>query len=151
MKKIAITLTVILILIQFIRPERNNGNAWGDNDLLHYTAVPENVKSILENSCNDCHSNHSEYPWYTNIQPLGFWIQHHINEGKEELNFSEFMQYKPKRQKHKMEEIVEMIREGEMPLESYTLIHKNARLNDKQKQELIQWAESVYKGINLEE
>jgi len=138
-------------LIQFIRPERNNGNAWGDNDLLHYTAVPENVKSILENSCNDCHSNHSEYPWYTNIQPLGFWIQHHINEGKEELNFSEFMQYKPKRQKHKMEEIVEMIREGEMPLESYTLIHKNARLNDKQKQELIQWAESVYKGINLEE
>ena len=149
LKRILSVLAILLVVVQFIRPERNEGNAYGDNDITHFTTVPDDVKQILETSCYDCHSDHTNYPWYTNIQPIGLWMQHHVDEGKHHLNYSQYVTYKPKRQKHKMEETIEMIREGEMPMESYTFIHKNAELTPAQQQIIIHWAESVYNGITL--
>lgn len=142
-KKLGVSLAVLLILLQFIQPSRSSGEAWGPNDITHAVNVPDDVKQILEASCNDCHSNHSVYPWYTYVQPVGLWVQHHVNEGREELNFSEFNTYKPKRQAHKFEEIAEMVEEGEMPMKAYTLIHGNARLSETQKQTLINWAKGA--------
>lgn len=150
-RRIITTLLVLLLAIQFYRPEPNIGNEYSDNDVFHFTSTPDDVRQILVRSCFDCHSNNTHYPWYSVVQPVGMWLQQHVNEGKEELNFSDFKSYSPKRQKHKMEEIVELVREGEMPLPAYTMIHGNAKLTEAQKQKLIHWAESVYQGIQVTE
>lgn len=144
-KKIAIILLALLGLIQFVQPARNEGTVSGPNDINKSIAVPESVQQTLEKSCTDCHSNHTVYPWYANIQPVGFFLKDHVDEGKRELNFSEFNTYKAKRKAHKMEEIVEMLEENEMPLFSYTLIHRNAILSESQKAELMAWAKESQK------
>lgn len=142
LKKIGLIIISILFLIQFVRPERNEGLAYGANDITQAMDVPVSVQQTLEKSCYDCHSNHTAYPWYSNIQPLGFWLKDHVDEGKEELNFSEFNTYTAKRKAKKMKEIVKEIEEGEMPLSSYTLIHRNSILTEAQKAELIEWAKA---------
>ncbi|HCW05998.1 MAG TPA: cytochrome C [Cytophagales bacterium] len=143
-RKIFIALLVVIVAIQFIRPSQNKGEAEGENFIAKKYAVPENVQSILKQSCYDCHSNHTDYPWYANVQPVGWWIQFsHVNDGKRHLNFSEFASYPEKRAKKKMEEIAEEVREGEMPMESYTLMHSAAKLSEDQKKILIDWAEGL--------
>jgi Haem-binding domain len=134
-KKFLFAVLAILILIQFIRPERNLGKAETENTIF----VNAEVGTILQTSCFDCHSNYTNYPWYTNIQPIGWWLNHHVDEGKEELNFSEYESYSLKRKLHKLEEIKEMVEEGEMPLSSYTLIHGDTKLSPEQKEILYTW------------
>ena len=138
--KIIIAILIILILIQFIRPERNNGNALGRNDFTHEIPTPDTVMGILKTSCFDCHSNHTNYPWYAEIAPVSWWLSNHVKEGKWELNFSEFVTYNDRRKNKKLEEIAEQVEEHEMPLSSYTLIHKDANLNQQEIQTLAQWA-----------
>ncbi len=138
-KKFLIILLIILVVIQFFRPTRNEGIADGPNSMI----VPENVKTILQTSCYVCHSNHTEYPWYTNVQPVGWWMTNHVNEAKREINFSEFNTYKLKRKIKKMKEIREQLEEDEMPLSSYTLIHGNAKLSSEQRDILLKWADST--------
>jgi hypothetical protein len=142
-KKILYGLLIALVLIQFIRPERNISEVPSENDIRVHYAVPAEVESILKRACFDCHSNNTYYPWYTNIQPVGWWLQNHINEGKGELNFSEFAAYSPKKADHKLEEVVEMVEEKEMPLESYTWVHKDAVLNAQEIETLVNWANSL--------
>jgi hypothetical protein len=139
-KNILIALVLIVIMIQAIPGDQNTGNEYGANDISTIVPVHEEVKQILHTSCNDCHSNATEYPWYSSIQPVRMWLDHHVEEGKDELNFSEFATYKKKRQLHKLDEIVEMVEEHEMPLSSYTLIHTDAVLSDAQQTTLINWA-----------
>lgn len=139
-KLILIVAVSSIVILQFLRPDKNEGDAFTDRDIFHATAVPDDVKEILINSCYDCHSNFTNHMWYENIQPIGIWIGNHIEEGKEELNFSAFADYKVKRQAHKFEEISEMVAEDEMPLGTYTWMHSKAKLNDQQKQALINWA-----------
>jgi hypothetical protein len=143
LKTIGIGLLVILVLIQFIPTEKNRGDIVGRKHISALVPVPENINQILVTSCNDCHSNATVYPWYSRIQPVGFWLDHHVQEGKDELNFSEFATYKKKRQLHKLDEIVEMVEEHEMPLSSYTLIHSDAKLTETQQAELINWAKQT--------
>jgi Haem-binding domain len=146
-RKILLVLLVALLLIQFIRPSRNISEGKSDTHLSNKYTVPANVSGILEKACYDCHSNNTVYPWYTNIQPVGLWLQDHVNEGKKELNFSEFLTYSPKKARHKMDEVIEMVKEGEMPLNSYTLIHKNANLSSEEKTALTDWASMLMKQI----
>ncbi|MCF8429713.1 MAG: heme-binding domain-containing protein [Bacteroidia bacterium] len=148
-KKIGLGLVAVIIILQFIRPTKNEGIALAETDILHLDSVSADVQKILKTSCYDCHSNHTTYPWYTNIQPLGLWMQWHVNEGKEELNFSEFKTYKPKRQKHKFEEISEVIEEDEMPLWSYTMIHTETKLSAEQKSLLTDWAKAEFEKITV--
>lgn len=142
-KKILLTLAAILVLIQFIHPKHNTSTVPSPNDITTAFTVPDNVQQILSKACNDCHSNNTTYPWYSKIQPVDWWLQDHVNEGKEELNFSEFATYKPKRQHHKMKEVIEQVKEGEMPLNSYTWVHKEAVLSDEEKIILTTWAEQL--------
>ena len=146
-KKIGLGLLVLLVLLQFFQPTKNQGEKYGSNDIYQVTMTPTLVQTALETSCFDCHSNSTVYPWYTKIQPIGLWMQYHVNERKEELNFSEFKTYTPKRQAHKLDEILEMIEEDEMPLASYTLIHKNAVLTEEQKVQILDWAKASAKEI----
>ena len=103
------------------------------SDISKVYVVPDSVTQILKTSCYDCHSNNTVYPWYSKIQPVAWWLNDHIEEGKREINFSEFATYRIGRQYKKMDEIIKQVKEDEMPLSSYTLIHKNAILTQKSK------------------
>jgi Haem-binding domain len=148
-KKIAIGLLVALVIIQFFRPARNISSEKSSNDITNKYAVPASVQEILKTSCYDCHSNNTVYPWYANIQPVAWWLADHVKEGKKELDFSEFLTYSPKKAHHKLEEVNEMVKEGEMPLQSYTIIHQNAKLSEPQKLEIATWADGLMKEIAL--
>lgn len=140
-KNLLIALVIVLIIIQFMRPVKNNGNAAGPDDIAHAVAVPAQIQNILEKSCYDCHSNHTEYPWYFNFQPVAGWLAHHVDEGKDEINFSEYNIYKTRRKIKKLKEIKEQILEGEMPMDSYLWIHGDAKLSEEQKTALYKWVE----------
>jgi hypothetical protein len=146
MKKLGIGLLVILLLLQAYRPAKNDTNNL-DNDISKSYSVPDDVKQILAKACNDCHSNNTTYPWYSNIQPVRFWLDDHVNDGKRHMNFNEFNSYRIARQYKKLDECIEQVKEGEMPLESYTWIHKEAKLSDIEKQKLFDWCTSVRDSI----
>src|SRR5213592_2028705 len=97
LSKILLVLLLLLIVIQFVRPEKNQSTGVSANDITTKYAVPTAVQSVLKRACFDCHSNNTTYPWYDNIQPVAWWLNHHIEEGKDELNFSEFTTYSPKK------------------------------------------------------
>tara|TARA_R110000765_G_scaffold56876_3_gene112002 strand:- start:496 stop:990 length:495 start_codon:yes stop_codon:yes gene_type:complete len=142
-KKIAIALAIILIVIQFIRPEKNIS---GNETFAIQTKynLPNDVENILQVSCYDCHSNTTKYPWYSNVQPAAWFLADHVNDGKKHLNFSEFTNMPLFVQNHKLEETKEMVEEKEMPLPSYTYfgLHPEANLTDAQRQKIIDWADS---------
>jgi hypothetical protein len=135
------------IVIQFFRPAKNSSTNISANDITAKYAVPKDVQDILVTSCYDCHSNNTNYPWYANIQPVAWWLNDHIKEGKREINFSEFSSYKIGRQYKKLEEVAGEVNENKMPLESYTLIHKNAKLNDAQKSIITNWVNDLRDSI----
>ena len=139
-KKIAWVLLIGLIIIQFIHPPKNESAGAQANYIGNVFPVPDNVKSILAFACNDCHSNNTRYPWYGYMQPVDWWLTSHIREGKRKLNLDEFTHRPLRYQYHKLEEIEEMVKENEMPLTSYTWIHKDARLSAVEKTTLIDWS-----------
>lgn len=139
-KLVLLILGVVFLILQCIRPDFNNGDLKGENDIFHVVDVPDDVNAILTKACYDCHSNHTEYPWYAQIQPIGWWINDHVVDGKDELNFSEFASMKVKGQLHKLHECIEMIEENEMPLASYTKMHADAILTKEEKEKVITWA-----------
>lgn len=148
MKKIILLFVVIIVALQFIpAPPKNEGVAQQVNDIQHACSMDTAVYALLERSCFDCHSNHTNYPWYSGAQPLAMWIGHHIEEGKEELNFSAFGTYSSKKQYHKLEEITEQIEEDEMPLASYKIIHRSSVLSNQEKQIIIRWAQESMQKI----
>ena len=135
-------LLVVLVLIQFVKPARNQSNDETYGIHTKY-AVPQEVDAVLKTACNDCHSNYTVYPWYANVQPVAWFLASHVDEGKHHLNLSEFTKRRVAVQNHQFDEIIEMIKEDEMPLTSYTLIHRDAKLSDAQKQLVINWAQSM--------
>ncbi len=145
LKKILYGLLAVIVILQFIRPARNQSAGPFPNDISTTKfAMTDDVMSTLKTSCYDCHSNNTNYPWYANIQPIAWWLQDHVNEGKKELNFSEFATYTVKRQTKKFKEIEEQITEGEMPFPNYVRIHKDAALTAQQKEAIKKWcAESL--------
>jgi len=143
MRIFLVLLFIILIVIQFIRPAKNISNNLLTSDITRVYSVPQNVSVILKKGCTDCHSNNTVYPWYAQIQPVGWWLSNHIKEGKRELNLSEFGTYAIARQYKKLDDMAEQVNKGEMPLTSYTLIHTNARLTNPEKHTLINWCENI--------
>lgn len=147
-KKIFIGLLIVFIAVQFIQPAKNvSGNT--DKDISTLYPMPDSVKQIVTRACADCHSNKTVYPWYANIQPLGFWLADHVKEGKREINFNEFASYRIAKQNHKLEEVIEKVKEGEMPLPSYTIIHKEAKLSEAEKIILTQWCQGIMDSLKV--
>ncbi|MDC6365023.1 MULTISPECIES: heme-binding domain-containing protein [Flavobacteriaceae] len=142
-KKIGIALLVILIGMQFYRPEKNLSEGAYVMAFEEETKPNEEVKMILKTACYDCHSAHTEYPWYNNIAPISYWLDHHIEEGKEHLDFSDWENYSIKKKDHKLDELIEEVEEGEMPLNEYTWTHSAAKLTENQKEVLIDWTKKV--------
>jgi hypothetical protein len=143
LKRILLILLIGFIIIQFFRPKKNIAEGPQPNNIANVYPVPENVKGILVKACNDCHSNNTRYPWYNNIQPVAWWLADHVDEGKQELNFDEFAAYRPRRQYNKLEQSKNLMEKGAMPLDSYTWIHKDAKLTDEEKKAVADWVNST--------
>ncbi|TAK35383.1 MAG: cytochrome C [Saprospiraceae bacterium] len=140
LKKTAFVAATIFALIQFVQPARNQSGQVLDTDISKKVSVPEGVQSILSKSCYDCHSNSTDYPWYTYVQPAGWLMAYHVRNGKEKLNFSDFGSYTKRRQESKLKSIASQIEDDAMPLFSYTLMHANARLSPGEKDAIVNWA-----------
>jgi hypothetical protein len=136
-------LLVGLIALQFVPVLRNAGPAEGPSSLVATQPVPAGVQAILRRACYDCHSNFTKYPWYAAVQPVGWWLNDHVTEGKAELNFSEFATYSTKRAVRKLRSTADEVRERHMPLKSYLLAHSEAKLADADVVTIANWAEDL--------
>ncbi|WP_371807823.1 heme-binding domain-containing protein [Lutibacter sp. B1] len=139
LKKMLFFFLIVFVGIQLVPTNHNQSSVISKTEFNNYIVVPKNIQNILKNSCYDCHSNNTNYPWYNKIQPASWFLEKHINEGKKELNFSTFGDYSKRKQKSKLKSIINQIRDDKMPLKSYTLIHRNTKLNELQKKEVIEW------------
>ena len=148
MKKILLVLLVVIIAVQFIQPARNTNDRVLSTGISKVVLIPKNVDSILKVACYDCHSNHTNYPWYSYVQPVGWILHNHITNGKKQLNFSQFGSYPTRRQQSKLKAIADQVKDAEMPLKSYTFIHKNARLSGAEKTILINWARNASDNLD---
>jgi hypothetical protein len=146
LKFIGIVLLVSLLVMQVYKPERNL-SAKTENDISVSYPVPDGVKTILSKACNDCHSNKTEYPWYANVQPVAWWLNDHVVDGKRHFNFNEFNKYRIAKQYKKLEECIKEVKEGGMPLPSYTIMHKNAILTMDEKVVLTNWCNALRDSI----
>lgn len=140
LKIIAIILLVLFVVMQFFGIDRSSPPIVQSETLEAAVAVPPDIQVILGRSCNDCHTNNTIYPWYAYIQPAGWFLKNHINDGRQHLNFSVFNTYTPNKKAKKLEEICEQVNEGEMPLPSYLWLHGNAVLKDTEARALCDWA-----------
>lgn len=147
MKKVLAFILIILVFLQFFQIERKNPPVDKDMDFISIKNTPDQTAKIIRNSCYDCHSNETVYPWYSYTQPAGWLLANHIKEGRQHLNFSTFATYDTGRQIHKLEECVEMIEKDEMPLESYLLGHPDAKLSPENKKEIIDFFTQVKNQI----
>lgn len=128
-----------LVVIQFFPIILNESNYVPQSDFMVENQVPAKIKNRLQVSCYDCHSNNTDYPWYSKIQPAAWFLEDHIQEGKDELNFNEWATYSDRRKNSKLRSIISQIEEDKMPLDSYTLIHKDAILSDEDKRMIIDY------------
>ncbi|MDG4653596.1 MULTISPECIES: heme-binding domain-containing protein [Chryseobacterium] len=141
-------IVLFLIVIQFFDTDKNISATPSENAIEKHYQVSSHLQGLLKTSCYDCHSNNTAYPWYSNIQPVKWWLADHVNSGKRHLNFDEFNTYTKEKKLKKLDEIAETVKEGEMPLSSYTIIHHDAKLSSRDKSEIEKWVVQVKKKIN---
>ena len=137
----AILLIGGVVLIQFIQPERNKGTIDPGTDLLSLTSIPDSLAYLLKISCYDCHSNHTNYPWYSYISPVSWILQKHIDKGKEEINLSNFGILEKGQKIGALADLCDVIESGTMPLKSYLIIHRNARIIESKSEVFCNWTE----------
>ena len=147
-KKILLAILFVFIGIQFIRPVRNKNRQVLPTDISNLVNIPDSVQIVLKNACYDCHCNNTNYPWYSNIQPMGWLLAKHIKKGKAVLNFSEFGNYSGRKQLSKLTGIANSIRDDNMPLSSYKWMHKNARLSTNEKALIINWVQQSKNSLS---
>lgn len=143
LKKILILFLIAFVIAQFFGPEKNEGDIASIEPFLNETNPPEDVKLILKESCFDCHSDYTRYPWYNSITPINYWLADHVKHGKGDFNVSDWEGASLKKKDHKFEELIEMVEKKEMPLPSYTWTHTEAKLTDDQIASVVAWAKKV--------
>jgi Haem-binding domain len=144
---ILVVLLVLLIIIQFFRPAENIAVGIAVNDISSKYTVPPDVDHLLKVACYDCHSNNTRYPWYWKIQPVTWFMNGHIEDAKRGLNFSAFTSHTIGQQYRAFNGISKEVKKGDMPLSSYTYIHKDAILSDQDKLAIENWAAGCRKNI----
>ncbi len=142
-KKILPALIVLLIVSQFFRVNKSVPATDPADHFIQIYQPPEAIRSILKRACFDCHSYETKWPWYSNIAPVSWLLGHHVNEGRSYFNFSTWRKLSEKKRRHILEEMADEVEKGEMPIKGYTLMHKEARLSDSERGQLVQWFESL--------
>ena len=132
------SIIVLFVVIQFIPVNRNNPSSDENLELK----APVAVKNILLNSCYDCHSNKTNWPFYSKIAPVSWLVSSDVSNGRNRLNFSEWFTLSEQVRARKKAGMIEEIMDNEMPLALYTFIHPDSKLSDEQKQILKNWTVS---------
>jgi len=151
MKKpwVIVTLAVVavLIIIQFFQPEKNVTKAATTDEIFFQLKCDQLVKKNIVNACFDCHSNNTRYPFYSRFAPVSWMMANHIREGKAKMNFSDWGKYDKKEQLKYLDEICEVVTEGEMPLKSYTFMHSSAILNQDDVENICKWTDTASEEV----
>ncbi|MFK5879354.1 MAG: heme-binding domain-containing protein [Flavobacteriaceae bacterium] len=147
LKKIGIILGIVFVGIQFIPTNQNLSTEVSASDFMVIYEVPKTIETKLKVSCYDCHSNNTYYPWYNKIQPIAWFLEGHIDEAKEELDFSEFGNYSTRKKKSKLKSIISQIKDDDMPLTSYTLMHAGAKISEAERKEIMEWMTQLRDGL----
>ena len=119
-------IAALVVAIQFVRPARTNPPTDPSATLNAHLTVPPGVASILERSCRDCHSNDTQWPWYSNVAPVSWWVIDHVNHGRSHFNFSQWAKYNAEEQRTLLTRSCELSKKGDMPLPSYLRMHDAA-------------------------
>ena len=147
-KHALLAIVLLLLAIQLVPVKRDNPASGATQAIESVTTVPVDVHAILERSCADCQSNQTRWPWYSQVAPVSWLVAHDVHEGRGELNLSEWGTYSERRKVHKLQEICEQLRASKMPDSKYTLIHRNARLTDQDRDAVCAWADAIRKSMN---
>lgn len=142
LKWVAIALVVVFIGLQFVRPARTNPPVDESQTIAARTQMDPKVAAILDRSCRDCHSNKTEWPWYSNVAPVSWWLIDHVDHGRTHLNVSEWGKLDRDKQDKRLREICDEVEGGVMPLSSYLPMHPQARLSDEDKRTLCDWTKA---------
>lgn len=150
-KKILLGFAVLFLALQLIRPTKNiSTTPPGKDDFIVRLAPPPEVKQLLQTGCYDCHSNNTRYPWYAEIQPGGWWLRKHIDDGNREFSFSAFGSHSIKKQSARIDAMIDVISDHSMPLKSYTWIHRDAVFTDAQVKLLTTWLAAAQEKLEDE-
>jgi hypothetical protein len=144
-------LVALIVIAQFIPNELPAVETSNPGDIIQSGIVEDDVAVLLKNSCYSCHSNETHYPWYSYVAPSSWLVAKDVREGREELNFSTWTSYSMMDKLAKLDDIIEEVKEGEMPMGIYTLIHPSAKLDDAQIQLIVTWAETTMDIVAEEE
>lgn len=142
-KKILLGLLAVLVLLQLIPPDRSNPPVKPGMDFLQAKNAPDNVSKLFKAACYDCHSNETNYPWYSRVQPLGWWLAGHVNNGRRGLNLSDWGGFSPEKKATVIDDCIEFIEKDWMPLDSYENMHPEAVLSKDDVTMLVAWLKSV--------
>jgi len=134
-----IVVICLFVLIQLKRPARTNPAVDPAHALEAHVQVSPQVSAIIDRSCRDCHSNKTDWPWYTNVAPVSWWITDHVNTGRKDMNLSEWGKLDKDRQDRKLRQICDEVEDGAMPLSSYLPMHPKAKLSEQDKKTLCDW------------
>ena len=148
LRKFLLAILIGFVAIQFVQPARNTNGQVLATDITKVVFVPDSVQMLLKIACYDCHSNKTNYPFYAYVQPIGWLLNSHIQEGKKQLNFSDFGAISKRRQESKLKSITSQIKDEAMPLPAYTILHKNAILAQAEKDLIIHWANTAKDSLS---
>ena len=143
---ILLSLLAMLVVIQFFQIDKTNPESDPAKDFVALEQPPAEMGKLLKDACYDCHAHETEYPWYTHIQPVAWWIRGHVNGARKHLNFTVWGDYDAKRRAHKFEKMMDEVKGGEMPMKSFTWMHPEAKMTDAQRQAMVAWFESKRQG-----
>ena len=142
LKWFVIGLLVIFLGMQLYRPARTNPAIDQSQTIEAHTQMTPEVAAVIDRSCRDCHSNKTDWPWYSNVMPVSWWLTDHVNHGRNDLNMSEWGRLPRDRQERKLRQMCDEVTDGMMPIPSYLPMHPSARLSDQDKKTLCDWTDT---------
>jgi hypothetical protein len=140
-------IVVAIVVIQFLGPVRSNPISPAAQAVEAHLQLNPQVSSILSRSCGDCHSNNTQWPWYSHVAPVSWFVIDHVNHGRSHLNFSEWGRFSADESREMLEHICKEVKSGSMPLTSYTRIHTGAKLSQDDVGTLCDWANSQLETV----
>jgi hypothetical protein len=139
LKWVAIFLAILFVAAQFIRPAKTNPAVNETQTIQARTQMTPQVAAILGRSCRDCHSSKTEWPWYSNVAPVSWFVIGHVDEGRRAMNLSEWGRFDQRKQEKRLVQICDEVSDGGMPLSSYTPLHPSAKLTPADVKTLCDW------------
>ncbi len=151
LKIVILLILIVLVGMQFFAIDKTNPPIVDEETLEKAVNVPPDISMLMARSCNDCHSHKTQFPWYSYIQPVGWFVKDHIDHGKEHLNFSKFNTLDKKQKMRKLEETCDEVSEAKMPLPSYLWIHHDAVLTESEKAAICAWTKTEIEKLEAAE